>query len=525
MPVDDTKHTMEDMQPTPSADTTSKWDDSEFHQPSKRSWWAAHRRESIIFSVLLGTLALVVFGLPQTIELTGPQSSNSANQAANTSMPSIQAGPDLPTSGSSELSESPWQDAQLSKARRAAQEVLAKLLDKQKQLETLQVQRWAMDAFNDAMEVANEGDQLYRQRQFNLAQTHYKKTLLQFEALISQAEELFERSLIDGFNALDQQDLPTALGTFELASAMRPHNEKAQQGLQRANNLEQVIIHLENAGNFEQQQQLDEAKQAIEQALKIDANSKTAQAQLTHINAVINDRDYARVMGQGFDQLYQQQLQAAIDAFQQALALKPNDRAAQQALTQARNQKTQTAIKLLLQSASEAESQESWSKASERYQSALALDKSLINARVGEIRSQARLTLEQALEQATTSPLRLADPQALTHAKQLLNDALLVKPRGHKLVLQTQLLQETLTKAQQPIAVVLRSDNSTQVTLYKVGSLGNFSERQVELIPGHYTAVGHRQGYRDVREEFTVKPNTANLTIDIQCLDKISREG
>jgi len=524
MPVDDTKHNMQDTRPTPSADVpNSKWDDSEFHQPSQLSWWAAHRRESIISLVLLCALALVVFGLPRTVELTTPESSARSLPLEGSSAPPI-IGQQQP-SGTTELSESPWQDAQLSKARRAAQEVLAKLLDKQKQLETLQVQLWGADAFSQAMNLASEGDQLYRQRQFSLAQTNYNQTLLKFEALIRQAEELFERSLNDGFNALDQQDLQKALDTFALATTMRPHNEKAQQGFKRASTLEQVIIHLENANNLEQQLQLDQAKQAIEQALDMDAESKAAQAQLTHIKAAINNRDYARRMGQGFDHLYQQQLQSAIDSFQQALALKPTDNAAQQALIQAKNQQTQTNIKQLLQSASEAETQESWSKANQRYQSALALDKSLIKARVGEIRSQARLTLEQTLRQTSASPLRLADPQALSHAKQLLNDALAVKPQGQKLVLQTQLLQETLSKAQQPISIVLRSDNSTQVTLYKVGALGNFSEHQIELTPGHYTAVGHRAGYRDVREEFTVKPSTANLTIVIQCLDKISREG
>lgn len=517
MPADDTKHNMQ------RPDTNSKWDDSEFHQPSTLSWWATHKRESIIFLSLLGILALVVFGLPKTVAPPTQDHSNPTNETLLTSSePLSQVSEPASTTG---LSESPWQDAQLSKARRAAQEVLAQLLDKQKQLETLQVERWAKQAFNEAVALANEGDQLYRKREFALAQTRYNQTLLKFEALVEQAGALFERSLSEGFEALDQHEVTTALNAFELAAAMRPNNEIAQQGLKRATTLEQVIIHLENANNLELQQQLNEAKLAIEQALTLDTESKAAQAQLEHINTAINNRDYARVMGQGFDQLYQKQLPSAILAFQQALKLKPMDKAAQQALTQAQNQKTQTTIKQLLQSASEAESSESWGKASKRYQSALALDKSLINARVGEIRSQARLSLEQALEKTTKSPLRLADPQALIQAKQLLNDALSVKPRGQKLASQTQLLQETLTRAQQPVAIVLRSDNTTQVTLYKVGKLGNFSEHQVELTPGHYTAVGQRQGYRDVREEFTVESNAAELTIVIQCLDKISREG
>lgn len=295
--------------------------------------------------------------------------------------------------------------------------------------------------------------------------------------------------------------------------------------MKRAKALEQVIIHLENASNLEQQQQLDQAKQAIEQALIMDPLSKAAQTQLTHINGAIIHRDYGRTMGKGFDHLYQQQLQPAIDAFQKALVLKPADSAAQQALTQAKNQQTQALIKRHLTSAGHAESQESWLKASQHYRSALAQDKSLISARIGEIRSQARLTLEQSLQQAIANPLRLSDLKALTHAQQLLSDARSVKPQGQKLIKQTELLQTTLTTAQQPIPILLRSDNSTQVTLYKVGALGNFVEHQVELVPGHYTAVGHRKGYRDVRKEFTVQADDTPLTVVIQCLDKVSLAG
>ena len=48
-------------------------------------------------------------------------------------------------------------------------------------------------------------------------------------------------------------------------------------------------------------------------------------------------------------------------------------------------------------------------------------------------------------------------------------------------------------------AVVLRSDKLTDVTLYRVGRFGRFSEHRLMLRPGEYTAVGSRIGYRDVR--------------------------
>jgi len=42
----------------------------------------------------------------------------------------------------------------------------------------------------------------------------------------------------------------------------------------------------------------------------------------------------------------------------------------------------------------------------------------------------------------------------------------------------------------------------TDVSIYKVGKLGNFTETELTLRPGIYVAVGSRPGYRDVRLEF-----------------------
>ena len=52
----------------------------------------------------------------------------------------------------------------------------------------------------------------------------------------------------------------------------------------------------------------------------------------------------------------------------------------------------------------------------------------------------------------------------------------------------------------------LTSDELTTVTLYRVGALGAFASHDVELRPGTYTAIGSRDGYRDVRQTFTVRP-------------------
>ena len=72
-----------------------------------------------------------------------------------------------------------------------------------------------------------------------------------------------------------------------------------------------------------------------------------------------------------------------------------------------------------------------------------------------------------------------------------------------------------------PLVVQLVSDNVTQVSLFKIGRFGMFANRQVELLPGNYVAVGIRPGYRDVRVEFRVAPEIDMQPIVVQCEEQI----
>jgi hypothetical protein len=69
--------------------------------------------------------------------------------------------------------------------------------------------------------------------------------------------------------------------------------------------------------------------------------------------------------------------------------------------------------------------------------------------------------------------------------------------------------------------VALASDNQTEVTIYRVGKLGIFDRKDMELLPGRYTVVGTRAGFRDVRRELTVLPGREAPVLVIRCEEQI----
>ena len=146
----------------------------------------------------------------------------------------------------------------------------------------------------------------------------------------------------------------------------------------------------------------------------------------------------------------------------------------------------------------------------------------MVEAKLGQIRSSTRATLSDAINNILASPLRLASTKVLHHAQQLLNDAKGIRSPGPRHREQTQQLNQVLQSSITPVAVELVSDNTTQVTLFKVGELGVFSQKRLSLKPGNYVAVGNRTGYRDVRVEFQVTPEGLSIPVEVICREPIS---
>ena len=96
-----------------------------------------------------------------------------------------------------------------------------------------------------------------------------------------------------------------------------------------------------------------------------------------------------------------------------------------------------------------------------------------------------------------------------------------ISPRGPVLESQVARLDKALELANTPVRVTLRSDEQTDVVVYKIARLGRFAEHLLELRPGTYTAVGSRIGYRDVRESFTIEPGAQALSVTIACTEPI----
>ena len=464
-----------------------------------------------IFGVLLFLAGGVVFVLPDLVP-TGATSPAAVSQTPQ--QPA--AAPRLPGPA-----VSPYQEAQLMQQREAAQASLARLLELQDALEVKDVQAWAQEDFDSAVAFARTGDEAYRQQQFLQADEQYRQGVALLEDLQARAPEVFAAQMERGAQAILDGRAQAARDAYSLALAIDPASREAEAGMGRAEVLDQVLALLDQGTALHEGGQLEQARERYQQALAVDAGHRGAAQALEQVRQDILDRDFSNLMSRGYAALQSGSPEQAEESFKQALALKPNSADAQAAIEQAGDQITTNAVNRHLAQAADHEKAEQWQAALEAYQEAQAIDPNVVAVTEGLERARNRLNLDNFLENLVDNPLRLAEDAILQQARQVYAAASRLGDPGPRLRGQLEETARLLAMAREPVPVSLVSDGLTRVTVYRVGELGQFTNHTLSLPPGTYTAVGIREGYRDVRKEFVVAFDGQPPVVDIACDEQV----
>jgi tetratricopeptide (TPR) repeat protein len=463
----------------------------------------------VLIGGLTGLAMLVILLLPDHIEK--PVAPDTIIEQSSESRQAAQAKPE----------PSPWQEAQQGKQRKGAQDVLEKMLDRQFQLEEISVTQWASEEFARAMSMASEGDEYYRNREFEAALTSYEAGLELMEQLLGQKEEALANAISAGNAAIEQSDSTAAAEAFELALAIDPDSQEAQQGLQRAGVLDNVLQLLAQAERLEESGEAIEALAVLQQAAGLDPARGSIGHSIARLRAVLDQRKFKQQMTSGYQALGRKDYKEAITAFQSAIKLDPQAAEAREALRQAQNERNIQSINRHIAKAEQFRNQENWQQAVGEYDQALRIDANLLVVQQNRKETAARARLDAALQDATTRPERLTSDVVWKAAQVVYREASAIENPGPRLRQQISTLQEQLKYAITPVEVTFTSDNLSQVKLQKVAQLGSFVTRKLELKPGEYVIVASRDGYRDVRKEFTVAPRSQSMQLTIQCEEQI----
>ena len=402
-----------------------------------------------------------------------------------------------------------------------AEGLLAQLLNQQARLDRQAVPDWGGADWERYRELSRSGDDAYLANAFDEAVPAYTEALDIGGSLLARSVEIIQAALSAGADALDAGDSDLAAEQFGLVLGIDPENENARAGLARAERLPEVLELMRSGEELEREGRLEDAAERYRQALAIDPQWARARSASASVMRRIESRRFEALMSQGLGALSQEEFEDAYEFFSAALRIWPDAREARDGRVQAEEGQALDRIALVEARALAFERRELWASAIQQYQDALAADATLAFAQEGLERARLRADLDAKLAHLIGNPNLLFRDQVLADARNLLAEAREIQAGGPRLEEQITDLDRLVALASTPIAVQLHSDELTAVTVYRVGALGTFAVKEVELRPGTYTAVGSRDGYRDVRETFTVLPGRDLDPIRVQCVEPI----
>jgi tetratricopeptide (TPR) repeat protein len=490
------------------------------------------RRNTVapVYLVGLGVLALVAIG----VVLLLPERVNSpAKPTVSTSEPV----PKNPSSDTAPLTQA-TAPAKLPRretvetgaptnalAQQEARRLLAAVLKRQARLEHEGVRIWGdaslRPSYADATGALHKANTLFDKQAHAEASAAFRHAISLFDKLAATKDERFARAINTGTSALENLDGLAAAPRFRIALALRPGDDRARNGLRRAEQAPRVLERMNEARRLEASGNIDTAFSVFRAAEALDSEYVPARENADRLNEIIRHRDYRKSISDALAAIERRKFGQAAKDLESARKIRPAAPEIADIRERIRSGRRLKAIVSLRTQATASERAERWSRAVGFYDKVLAIDPTAGFAVGGRTRAVRAETIYSQVRSYIDNPDRLSSAEPLAHARQVLAVAKGVSWAGPKLRAGLERLGALISAANTPRPVVLKSDGQTNVFVYRVARFGTLSERRLTLRPGPYVAVGSRSGYRDVRVEFRVPPSDEETVVVVRCMERI----
>jgi len=410
---------------------------------------------------------------------------------------------------------------QLAKEKENAEQKLADYLAAKDHLVNKGVAEWGGPLYAEMIKFGQAADSFYMKKEYKAASERYVQATTIAEDLAGRSADALIRLLDKGQTALAAGDGSLAQRKFATALMIDSANPVARRGMERAKTVEAVIALIASGKQHEASGDLSRAAAEYQEALRLDSYSQEARKALDTVNGRIKEAQFQQLISEGLAAFHQNQYPLARKKLIIAKSLKPESREVLDALSQVDQAIRLARIDALHRQAQTAEPTEDWQSALKSYQAVLDIDKNIQFANRGKKRAAEQIRIAKRLDYFLAKPDTLESDSQLKNAILLLSEASDVEPQGPKLADRIKKLDRLVSIAKTPVKITIESDNLTQVAVYRVGKLGRFEVRELELRPGTYTVVGARDGYQDIRQKIVVKPGRQPIRITVKCKVKI----
>ncbi len=477
------------------------------------------------FVALAAVAAAVVFVLPDRVDAPPGTVPTPAQIAAPAPPPAVPAQP-APGVRSPAAEPAAAPAAEAHDTRRAeAERLLGEALRRLAELESTGVRVWGGTPLGTSLPQAEDtlarANALHDRGEYDAALPFYREAIERLDLLAQTRPERFRNAMGEGLSAYERRDAAAAVASFEIAAAIERGSDAARTALDRARRLPDVLAVIARGAEQEQAGDLDHALDAYLAALSIDRAYGPAKESVERVGALIADRNYRRSVSRALGALDRGEFRTAATALREARVVRPDAPELRDIAARLAAAEQQADLSRLRDRGAALERQEKWSDAAAAYRRALALDGLAAFALRGLPRAEERAQLYAAIDRYLGDPARLLSPAPLAEAKTLLSRSEPLAAGAPVLSQKREALSGIVAAAETPVPMTLTSDGRTDVQIYRVGVLGRFAEKRVDLRPGRYVVVGARSGYRDVRHELSIAPGAAPAPVAVICTERI----
>jgi len=413
------------------------------------------------------------------------------------------------------------QDDSVLKMRPLAKTAEYELSDKIQYLISKGIDFWGAEYISEITNLRDQGETAFLIEQYDIALASYRKALdLTVPLEISIPNRLID-TISQGQSSLLMGKREDALNFFEIALLIEPNSTIASTGFDRALKLDEVIALTSLGQQYFNNEKFEESIITFKEALIIDSQWQDAIDGLALSIEMFDEQQFNHFLSSGYKFMRENNFNESRKAFEKATKISPLSFEITQAMDELNNSERIYKIKTLRYEGLIQETKENWTDAKAKYSEILQLDPNIDSVRINIDRVNKRINLKNEMEFFINNSDKLNDEEKFSQATLSLKKAENIKIIGPKLEEQINKLKQILIIAAKPLDVVFISDTQTNVTIYKVGNLGAFDKKVLELKPGKYTGIGSRRGFRDVRLEFLVSPEQSEQIIRIACKDPI----
>lgn len=406
-------------------------------------------------------------------------------------------------------------------ARDRAHRGLQAYLQLRARLELEGAAAWGDPGWEAAATRAAAADRHFSQRRFEAGAREYRAAAQRLQQLAADRASRLARATEQGERALAEGDAEGAIAHFDAALRIQADHLQAARGRDAAHRRADSIAAIARGRSAEAQGDLESAQRAYGRATQRDPGHVAARTALERVTAQIERRAFLDAMSRALAALDSGRIAEANTALIEAGRLRPDDPAVRDTRQRLQARQTRAALTGLRAQAANATQREDWTAAAALYRKALSVDATAGFAQTGLRRAEDRVRLHAQFDHYLDAPARLYADAPRANAGQLLASVGDAPPGEPRLARKVAALRELVTRAETPMPLTLQSDGETDIVIYRVGALGRFEHRELELRPGNYTIVGRRAGYRDVRRVIELRPGKPPPTLVVRCEEAI----